>query len=146
MTQWGSYVWNESSVCAMVRQTTGDNCRQLQSKSKLQRQCCQTAGVQMSQWWSSRSVEQEPVSLTLGRSWSACVLAWNPQDKHRPPTPCVSPSVPPDQSIHSWAATQKPVQTALSLLRISVWRINLSWKLRLVLTSESTFLNVLSKL
>lgn len=55
--------------------------------------------------------------------------AWNPQGKHRPPTPCVSPSVSPDQSIHSRAAPQKQVQTALSLLRISVWRIKLSWKL-----------------
>lgn len=92
-------------VCAMVRQTTADNCRQLQSESKLQRQCFQTAGLQMSQWQSSRSVEQEPMGLIVGHSWSACVNSMkSPRQTQATHSLCVT-HCPPYQSTHSRAAT-----------------------------------------
>lgn len=60
-------------VWTVARETAGDSCRQLQKESKLLRLCFQTAGLQMSQWRPSRSIEQEPMGLIVGHSWSSCL-------------------------------------------------------------------------
>lgn len=89
----------------MVSQTAGDSCRQLHRESKLQRQCFQTAGLQMSQWRPSRSVEQEPMGLIVGHSWSACLNSVkSPRQTEATHSLCVTRCLP-DQSVQSRAAT-----------------------------------------
>lgn len=88
-------------VCTMAQQTVGDSCRQRQRESELQRQCFQTAGLQMSQWRPSRSVEQEPMGLIVGHSWSACLNSVkSPRQTQATHLLCVT-RCPPDQSVAS---------------------------------------------
>lgn len=132
-------------VCAMVRQTTGDNCRQLQSESKLQRQCFQTAGLQMSQWQSSRSVEQEPMGLIVGHSWSAFVNSMkSPRQTQATHSLCVI-HCPPDQSTHSRAATPDTLfggfQSSDDKV-IFLWQFNWDCELELCLTIHFLLINL----
>lgn len=86
---------------AVARQTAGDSCRQLQRESKLQRQCFQTAGLQMSQWRPSRSVEQEPMGLIVGHSWSACLNSVkSPRQTEATHSLCVTHCPPDRPSCH----------------------------------------------
>lgn len=95
-------------VCAMVRQTTGHNWRQLQSESELHRQCFQAAGPQMSQWRASRSVEQEPMGLIVGHSWSAFVNSVkSPRQTRATHSLCVTPRPPRCRA----ATTELPART-----------------------------------
>lgn len=92
-------------VCTVAEQTVGDICRQLQRESKLQRQCFQTAGLQMSQWWRSRSVEPEPMGLIVGHSWSACLNSVKSPRQTEATHPLCVTRCSPDQSVHGQAAT-----------------------------------------
>ena len=86
---------------AVARQTAGDSCRQLQRESKLQRQCFQTAGLQKSQWRPSRSVEQEPMGLIVGHSWSACLNSVkSPRQTEATHSLCVTHCPPDRPSCH----------------------------------------------
>lgn len=82
-------------VCAMARQTIVGNCKaRVNCKGSVFRQLA-------SRWANDRPAGQLSRSQWVWLWDIPEVLvwtAWNPQGKQRPPTPCVSPSVPPTRA------------------------------------------------